>query len=379
MAASSSTRFPFCFVSGSDPAIHILLDVSTLYSVPSKEDRIDPRLRKSDVEDYRKQSIDMYHPTSRVLTVLELLQSRPSISGPELAERLEMDVRTVRRYITHLQDAGIPIEGNIGRYGGYRLRPGFKLPPLLFTEEEATAIMLGLLGTSWLEIGQSPAAVEGALAKVSRVLPLRARDRLQAMSSHLFFFSPHEEARPDVSFVITLSEAIGQRQRIAMDYRSSHDQLTHRKVEPYGIIGWDGHWYLVGYCCLRQGYRIFRLDRIQQVEVLAEDFERAEEFDCRAYVMKQYGEPSARFHIEVEFQAALFTVQQKIPASYGQLSATPTGVLFQSHVDDLEGQARYLMSLNLPFVIHHPPELREALLRLAEQMVQIATVQLPQN
>ena len=320
----------------------------------------------------------MYHPTSRVLTVLELLQSKPSISGPELAERLEMDVRTVRRYIAHLQDVGIPVEGNIGRYGGYRLRPGFKLPPLLFTEEEATAIMLGLLGTSWLEIGQSPAAVEGALAKVSRVLPLRARDRLKAMSSHLFFFfSPQQEARPDVSLLITLSEAIGQRQRITMDYRSSHDQLTHRKVEPYGIIGWDGHWYLVGYCCLRQGYRIFRLDRIQQVEVLAEPFERAEEFDCRAYVMKQYGEPSGGFHIEVEFQAALFTVQQKIPASYGRLSATPTGVLFQSHVDELEGQARYLMSLNLPFVIHHPPELREALLHLAEQMVQIATVQLP--
>src|SRR5207248_11122420 len=140
----------------------------------------------------------MYHPTSRVLTVLELLQSRPSITGPELAARLEMDVRTVRRYITHLQDVGIPVEANIGRYGGYRLRPGFKLPPLMFTEEEATSVMLGLLGTSWLEIGQSSVAVEGALAKVSRVLPLRARERLNAMSSHLFF-SPRQEARPDVS------------------------------------------------------------------------------------------------------------------------------------------------------------------------------------
>jgi len=319
----------------------------------------------------------MYHPTSRVLTVLELLQSRPSISGPELAARLEMDVRTVRRYITILQDVGIPVEATIGRHGGYRLRPGFKLPPLLFTEEEATAIMLGLLGTSWLEIGQPSVAVEGALAKVSRVLPLHARERLNAMSSHLFFFSPQQEARPDVSLLITLSEAIGQQQRIAMDYHSHHDQVTHRKVEPYAMVGWDGHWYLVGYCCLRQDYRTFRLDRIQQVEVLAEAFERAEEFDCRAYVMKQYGESSDRWYIEVEFQAALFTVQQKIPASYGRLSATPTGVLFQSHVDELEGQARYLMSLNLPFVIHHPPELREALLRLSEQMVQIAMAQPP--
>jgi len=321
----------------------------------------------------------MYHPTSRVLTVLELLQSRPSITGPELAERLEMDVRTVRRYITHLQDVGIPVEANIGRHGGYRLRPGFKLPPLMFTEEEATAIMLGLLGTSWLVIGQSSVAVEGALAKVSRVLPRQARERLQAMSSHLFFFSPHQEARPDVSLLITLSEAIGQQQRVAIDYRSYRDQLTHRKVEPYGMVGWDGRLYLVGYCCLRQDHRTFRLDRIQQVEMLAESFVRPENFDCRAYVMEQYSREAARWQIEVEFQAALYSVQQKIPTSYGSLTATAAGVLFQSQYEDLDDMARYLMALNLPFVIHHPPELREALLRLAEQMERIANAQPPLN
>src|SRR5947199_9186197 len=135
----------------------------------------------------------MYHPTSRVLTVLELLQSRPSITGPELAARLEMDIRTVRRYITHLQDVGIPIEANIGRHGGYRLRPGFKLPPLIFTEEEATAIMLGLLASPWLEVGQSSVAIEGALAEVSRVLPVQARERpAQASSRPVLFDHPQQ-------------------------------------------------------------------------------------------------------------------------------------------------------------------------------------------
>ena len=311
----------------------------------------------------------MYHPTSRVLTVLELLQAKPSITGPELADRLEMDVRTVRRYITHLQDVGIPIEANIGRHGGYRLRPGFKLPPLMFTEEEATAIMLGLLGTSWLEIGQSSVAVEGALAKVSRVLPFAARERLNAMSTHLFFSSPHQQTRPDVSLVLTLTEAIGQQQRVAIDYRSHNDQMTHRNVEPYGIIGWNGHWYLVGYCCLRQDYRTFRLDRIQQATILTETFERPEDFDCRTYVMAQ--QPGG-FYIEVEFQSALYTVQQMIPASYGILTETSTGILFQAHYESIDSMARYLMSLNIPFVIHQPMELREALLKLAEQMVQIA-------
>ncbi|MGZ3672922.1 MAG: helix-turn-helix transcriptional regulator [Ktedonobacterales bacterium] len=317
----------------------------------------------------------MYHPTSRVLTVLELLQARPSITGPELAARLETDVRTVRRYIMHLQDVGIPIEATIGRYGGYRLRPGFKLPPLLFTEEEATAIMLGLLANPWLEIEQSSVAVEGALAKVSRVLPMRARERLQSIIEHLVFFAPQQEGRPDVSLLLRLSEAIGQQQRVAIDYRSRNDELSHRSVEPYGVVGWQGRWYLVGFCCLRQGHRTFRLDRIQQAEVLAETFERPVDFDCRTYVIKQYAEKSPRWQIEVEFQAPLYTVQQKIPASYGTFSATPGGVLFQSYAEDLDSQARYLLALNLPFVIHQPAELREALLRLAERITQIATAQ----
>ena len=315
----------------------------------------------------------MYHPTSRVLTVLELIQSRPSITGPELAERLEMDVRTVRRYITHLQDVGIPVEANIGRYGGYRLRPGFKLPPLIFTEEEATAIMLGLLASTWLEIGQSAVAIEGALAKLSRVLPMRARERLEAVTSHLVLFPHNQQARPDASLLIDLSGAIHASQRIEIDYRSLHNEVTHRKGEPYGITGWKGHWYLGGYCCLRQDYRSFRLDRIQQVQILSETFEKAENFDFEAYVKEQYN--TAGMHMEVEFQGELSAVQQKIPTLYGTLTETPTGVLLQEQYDDVESMARYLMSLNLPFVIHHPPELREALLRLGERMVQLATAQ----
>ena len=96
----------------------------------------------------------MYHPTTRLLTILELLQTHPSLSGEALARRLEVEPRSVRRYIAMLQDMGMPIEAVRGPGGGYQLRPGFKLPPLLFSEEEATAIVLGLLSTSWLAIDQ---------------------------------------------------------------------------------------------------------------------------------------------------------------------------------------------------------------------------------
>jgi predicted DNA-binding transcriptional regulator YafY len=284
-----------------------------------------------------------------------------------------MDVRSVRRYITILQDVGIPVEATIGRHGGYRLRPGFKLPPLMFTEEEATAIMLGLLASTWIEVGMSSAAIEGALAKLSRVLPMRARERLDALAAHLILLPHHQSARPDATLLISLSEAIQQRQRIAIDYRSHLDQVSHRNVEPYGITGWKGHWYLVGYCCLRQAHRMFRLDRIQHMQQLPDRFERAEDFDYEAYIREQYTSRSARWQVEVEFQAALYTVQQKVPASFGTLTATPTGVLLAGEYDNIDSIARYLIALELPFVVRQPAELRAALRRLAEQIMQIAT------
>jgi predicted DNA-binding transcriptional regulator YafY len=284
-----------------------------------------------------------------------------------------MDVRTVRRYITILQDVGIPIEATIGRHGGYRLRSGFKLPPLMFTEEEATAIALGLLGTSWLEIGLSAASVEGALAKVSRVLPARGRARLDAISAHLIL-SPHiREARPDATLLIGLSEAIQQRRRVTLDYQSYHGQGTHRTVEPYGVAGWWGRWYLVAFCCLRQDYRLFRLDRMQQVQTLAETFVPDLAFDCQAYAVAQLGTSTEGWQVEVEFQATLAAVQQKIPASYGSRTATPNGVIFRCKTDDLLYLARYLIGLHLPFAIQHPPELRDAFLQLAEQITRIAS------
>jgi predicted DNA-binding transcriptional regulator YafY len=314
----------------------------------------------------------MYHPTTRLLTILELLQAHPTLSGAALAQRIEVEPRSVRRYIQMLQDMGMPIEAVRGPGGGYRLRPGFKLPPLMFTESEATAIVLGLLGNSWLELGLPAMSTEGALAKVFRVLPLRARERLNAVSSHLVF-SPHErEARPDATLLIGLSEAIQQRRRVVIDYRSQSDQVTQRTIEPYGLAAWWGRWYLIGYCCLRQGYRVFRLDRVQQVQYSAEPFDRPEDFDCQAYMVEHLAKASAHWRVEVEFQAALELVQRKIPASYGTLTATSTGVLFQYEYGDLRSTALYLLGLNLPFMVHQPPELRAALLELSEQIRQSA-------
>ncbi|HEY8602099.1 MAG TPA: HTH domain-containing protein [Thermomicrobiales bacterium] len=113
----------------------------------------------------------MYRPTARVLTALELLQIRTVIGGAELATRLEVDARTVRSYITMLRDMGIPIEARPGRHGGYQLRPGFRLPPLMLTNDEAIAITLGLLFSRRVGLSDAAPATVGALVKIERVLP----------------------------------------------------------------------------------------------------------------------------------------------------------------------------------------------------------------
>src|SRR5437016_7514436 len=149
----------------------------------------------------------MYFPTTRVLTVLEMLQSHQRLSGPDIAERLEVNTRTVRRYITMLQDLGIPVEAERGRYGAYRLRPGFKLPPLMFTEDEALALTLGLLAARRLGLTATAPAVEGALAKIERVMPATLRARVRAVQETLVIDDSSSYGAPASATVLTFSIA----------------------------------------------------------------------------------------------------------------------------------------------------------------------------
>ena len=314
----------------------------------------------------------MYHPTGRVLTVLELLQSRPGLTGPEIAARLETDVRTVRRYVTKLQDVGIPVEARPGRHGGYRLRPGYKLPPLMFNEHEAAAIVLGLLGSPWLEVEQSPVAVEGALSKITRVLPQAVRDRGQAMSSVMVLSAVRDEARPDAALLMRLGEAVQARQCLRVVYRSERDELTRRVVEPYGLVGFQGKWYLVGFCRLRVDFRTFRLDRIREAQPLEERFRKDESFDVRRYALRTLSNYPVNHHLRVLFHATLRRVKDRIPASLGTLTPTKEGVVLDWPIDDLDYGARYLLSRGVPFVVQEPPQLREAFARLAEEAARIA-------
>ncbi|GHO44814.1 helix-turn-helix transcriptional regulator [Ktedonospora formicarum] len=317
----------------------------------------------------------MYFPTTRVLTVLELLQSRTRISGPELAERLEVDVRTVRRYVTMLQSMGIPVQGGRGRYGAYFLRPGFKLPPLMFTNEEALALTLGLFAARKLGLAEATPSIEGVAAKVERVLPLELRESMQALQNTLEFHYLDTRKTIRAEIISVLSTAAQLERRVHLSYQAFKGDISEREVDPYGLVYRVGYWYMAGYCHLRKELRSFRLDRILDATMRAEHFTRPTNFNCLEYVTKGIPMTPARWYVEVILETTLEEARTMVPparAVLEQVIDQERQVLFKCYVDELDWLAHSLASLECPFIVRQPDELRDALFRQAERMRALA-------
>ena len=311
----------------------------------------------------------MYHPTTRVLIVLELLQSHPQITGAEIARRLEVDIRTVRRYIIMLQDIGIPVEAERGRYGSYRLRSGFKLPPLMFTDDEALAVTLGLRMANHIGLSGAVVATVGALAKLERVLPLAVRQQVQDVEESLIIelALPEAVAAGD-GVIVTSGTAIRRQCQIKLTYQAYDGEPLKRVVDPYGLVYRVGRWYLVGYCHLREDVRTFRLDRVLEVELLDTTFTRPSGIDPLQHVEKALANMPGLYRVEVLFDAPLNEVQQQIPTALGKLIECEDGVLLICYVQKLAWIAGYLAGMTLPMTIQQPDELREEMRRLIERV-----------
>lgn len=314
----------------------------------------------------------MYHPTTRVLTLLEVLQSHRAISGPELAERLEVDVRTVRRYVAMLQDLGIPVESERGRYGRYRLRPGFKLPPLMFNDDEALAITLGLLVTRRMGLGLYPHGIEGALAKVEQVMPDALRARVRAVQDTLVMDQRAAEVRLSSEIVVAFSTAAQQTRRVWMRYRAYGADITERVFDPYGLVYRAGFWYTVGYCHLRHDLRTFRLDRVVEVALRDQIFHPPPDFDTMACVERSIANTPGAWSVDVLLVTKLDRAQNEVPRELANLEETPDGVAMRCYVQSLRWFAHFLMGLECEFVVREPPELREALRALAARALEAA-------
>lgn len=309
-----------------------------------------------------------YHPTTKVLAVLELLQTHGELSGPEIARRLEIGERSVRRYITTLQDLGVPVESARGRYGTYRLRPSYKLPPLTFSENEALVISFGLQLIRRSGLVGSAHDAEAALAKLERALPDALRERGRAMQTMVALDISPLDVQTEGRFVGRLSEAAYLRQRVRLRYQAFQAEATEREVDPYGVAWQNGRWYVVGYCHLRQDIRLFRVDRIAAVEPCDQTFERPADFDVRAYVTHALATAPIGVAVEVLLETPLSHVRSLPVPLVGTFEEVSGGVMLRSQAyapEHLASLAHFLIGLDCPLIVRNPPELRAELERIA--------------
>ncbi len=310
--------------------------------------------------------------TLRVLATLELLQSRGRVSGPELAAHLGVDPRTVRRYIAALEELGIPVTAERGSAGGYELVAGFKLPPMLFTDEEALALSVGLLAARGLGLGELSTGVATARAKLERVLPPPLRHRARAAEETMRIELPKGGPPADAGLLATLAEAVQSERRVRLDYRAADGATSARELDPYGL-GWRaGRWYLVGHCHLRRGLRNFRVDRIRAARRLTERFERPRDFDLMAELTRSLATLPRAHQAEVLLHCPPERAKGALFAAIGTFEPAPGGTLLRIQADDLDWVARELARLPFPFEIRSPAALRRRLASHARALLENA-------
>lgn len=303
----------------------------------------------------------MYNPSTRLLTILEMLQARGRMSGPELAARLEVSPRSVRRYILMLQDMGIPIEGERGRYGQYRLRTDYRLPPLMFSDDEALALTAGLLLLRRTGGLVEAATAEGAFAKLDRVLPENIREQVGALSETLVLEPPRvleTDPEPILDKIALLSRGVKERRRVWLAYGGA--QRTEREFDPYAVVQRGNLWNVVGYCHLREDVRIFRVDRILELLLRDETFDAPEPFDALEYVNRAFATIPSSYSAEILLRTDLETARREAFPALVTFEMRDDGILMSCTTDALGWLARTLAGFSFDWTVLSPPELKDA-------------------
>lgn len=328
----------------------------------------------------------MAQPTARVLALLEDLQNGGLHPVRELAARLNVDERTVRRYVTHLQELGVPVDAVRGRYGGYRLAPGYRMPPLMLTDEEALAILLALTAAQRTGLLPTTAtASEGAddggraIAKLRRVLPEATGRRLDALLETLEWTAPAKPppaAAADASALLLFATAARDRRPVAISYRDRRGHASERTVLPYGIVAHAGRWYLAGQDSATGQVRTFRLDRISHPVLRQGTFAIPDGFDARSAVLESLATTPWRHEVRVLVEARPAEIRTRVPAGLALLTSLedPAGwVRMDLRAERLDWLPPLLAGIGRRFKIEHPAELRDLVREYAAQLMADAT------
>ncbi|MFC8535778.1 helix-turn-helix transcriptional regulator [Streptomyces sp. NPDC057249] len=324
-------------------------------------------------------------PTGRVLTLLELLQSGGTRTVAELADRLGVEGRTVRRYVSQLIDLDVPVESVRGRYGGYRLAPGYRLPPLMLGDDEALAVLLGLAAgrRAGLTTAERTAS-ETASAKIRRVLPRHIARRLDTLQSALALADePREPDRPDAEVLLTVADAVRHRRPVSVHYVDRDGRHSERTLHAYGIVAHAGRWYVTGRDTGAGEDRTLRLDRIATARALPGSFEAPPaDFDPAQRVLSGFATAEYRHEVTLRIHGTPEQIRAHLPASVASLEdhgpaaggdpADGHWLRVELRVQRLDWLPRVLAALDRPFVIERPDELRTLVDALAQRLASYA-------
>ncbi|WKZ35649.1 MAG: YafY family protein [Anaerolineales bacterium] len=313
----------------------------------------------------------MANTATRLITLIFLLQNQPNQKASELAEKLGVSLRTVHRYFEMLDEMGIPLYSERGPYGGFSLVRGYKMPPLVFTLEEAVAVVLGtgLVQELWGDLYRDPA--RGALAKLENLLPdEQVREVAWARNSLLATGMNRSDLKALTPTLEKLRRAIREHRSVSINYQSNQvPQPTQRELDPYALVHRWGWWYVVGFCQLRDEVRTFRVDRILEIRLSDSTFNVPAEFDLQAHLKKELqAQPQIKARLKVDADATwLFKGNQSYWESIEEQADGSLIVTFSAPA--LEWAASSTLAYGPAVEVLEPAELRSMVTEWIEATV----------
>ncbi|WP_329316032.1 YafY family transcriptional regulator [Streptomyces sp. NBC_01278] len=327
----------------------------------------------------------MPRPVARVLALLELLQSGGIRTVTELAGRLDVDERTVRRYVGHLIDLDVPVESVRGRYGGYRLAPGYRMPPLMLSDDEALAVLLGLVAGQRAGLTTATDTASGtAAAKIRRVLPERLRRRLDAVLRTLDFTAPPPDptVAPESTALLAIADAVDHHRPLSIRYTAADGRRSERTLHPHGVVAHSGKWYITALDLTAGEDRTFRLDRITAVTTLPGSFEPPAGLAPAERLLTALATAPYRHEVTLRIQGTAEQIHARLPVGVAIVEELPSPSSadpqagpwsrVELRVDRLDWLPAVLASLDRSFVIERPDELRGLVEALAVRLTNSA-------
>ena len=313
----------------------------------------------------------MTETSSRLLTLLSLLQGRRDWPGSELAERLEVSRRTIRRDIERLRALGYPVESLTGPAGGYRLRAGTAMPPLLLDDEEAIAIAVGLRTAARASVTGIEETSVRALVKLEQVLPAHLRRRVRALQSATMTLPAPGGPTVDPQSLTVIAAACRDSERVRFAYRGRDGVDSRREVEPHSLVNLGRRWYLVAWDRGRRDWRTFRVDRLAKPASTGVRFAQREPpaKDAAAYVAQSLSAAPYRYDARVTLHASAEAIRERVPSRWGTIEPIDDRTCeYRTGDDDLEWLALRVAMLGVDFDVHEPPELVEHVANLARRL-----------